>query len=367
MQTSFWDMNPSSPSNGTPIVAESSENAPQTDGSLTCVCGKETSGCSIHPNTRDEWILSQQVSLAKILAALEIKPGSAKEHEADFTEKCSELLASFDPATYFWKTSQQSLLTDSWEPFSETWPRAGMMRDGRVYRHRQPVPRTTVIGGGALRNVPTPTVNGNYNRKGASQNSGDGLATYVKMWPTPTATLADHGGRITPSKARSGGTLIEAVSQRMWPTPVADDACNRKEGKWNSRGEPKLSAQVKMWPTPQTRGYTNDGDLAALARMCANYEEMKGMAYGASDKKKRSFWPTPCASAAKGSSPASLTRTDGRSRSNDRPDHAVMGLDGGQLNPDWTEWLMGFPIGHTALKPSATPKSRSKPRLRGKS
>ncbi len=36
-----------------------------------------------------------------------------------------------------------------------------------------------------------------------------------------------------------------------------------------------------------------------------------------------------------------------------------------QLNPDWTEWLMGFPIGHTALKPSATPKSRSRPRSRG--
>jgi hypothetical protein len=29
-------------------------------------------------------------------------------------------------------------------------------------------------------------VNGNYNRKGLSKTSGDSLATYVKMWPTPT-------------------------------------------------------------------------------------------------------------------------------------------------------------------------------------
>ena len=35
---------------------------------------------------------------------------------------------------------------------------------------------------------PTPTVNGNYNKKGLSKTSGDGLATAVaKMWPTPTA------------------------------------------------------------------------------------------------------------------------------------------------------------------------------------
>jgi DNA (cytosine-5)-methyltransferase 1 len=253
---------------------------------------KEMSGCSIHPNTRDEWVASMQASLVLILAALEIKPESAKAREADFIEKCSELLTLFDHDTCIWRTSQRSFLTNSLEPFSETWPRAGMMRDGRVYRHRQPVPRTTVIGGGALQNVPTPTVNGNYNRKGASQNSGDGLATYVKMWPTP----------------------------------VADDACNRKEGKWNSRGEPKLSAQVKMWPTPSATDYKGS---VTQSLVMERLEHPRGVRL-----------------------PEELVRR---------------GETGGQLNPDWTEWLMGFPIGHTASKLSATPKSRSKPRLRGNS
>jgi len=44
---------------------------------------------------------------------------------------------------------------------------------------------------------PTPTVNGNYNAKGASQKSGDGLATAVKkagLFPTPT-TRDYKGGR----------------------------------------------------------------------------------------------------------------------------------------------------------------------------
>ena len=31
---------------------------------------------------------------------------------------------------------------------------------------------------------------------------------------------------------------------------------------------------------------------------------------------------------------------------------------GGQLNPTWVEWLMGWPIGWTDLKPLATDKYR---------
>ena len=31
---------------------------------------------------------------------------------------------------------------------------------------------------------------------------------------------------------------------------------------------------------------------------------------------------------------------------------------GGQLNPDWVEWLMGWPIGWTASKPLATGRFR---------
>ena len=70
----------------------------------------------------------------------------------------------------------------------------------------------------------------------------------------------------------------------------------------------------------------------------------------------RANWPTPVASMSKGSSPASLTRKSGRSRENDRLDHKVMATDGGQLNPTWVEWLMGWPLGWTDLKPRGTGK-----------
>lgn len=33
--------------------------------------------------------------------------------------------------------------------------------------------------------------------------------------------------------------------------------------------------------------------------------------------------------------------------------------ENGRLNPEWVEWLMGWPIGHTDLKPLETAKSHS--------
>ena len=35
----------------------------------------------------------------------------------------------------------------------------------------------------------------------------------------------------------------------MWQTPVADDSVDREKGKFNSRGEPKLSAHVLAAPS----------------------------------------------------------------------------------------------------------------------
>lgn len=64
----------------------------------------------------------------------------------------------------------------------------------------------------------------------------------------------------------------------------------------------------------------------------------------------RIMYPTPTASMHKGSSPASLTRRNGRDRSNDRLDHNIQAREGsGSLNPDWVEALMGFPPGWTEV------------------
>ena len=69
----------------------------------------------------------------------------------------------------------------------------------------------------------------------------------------------------------------------FWQTPVADDAVNRKEGKFNSRGEPKLSAQVVMFPTPPAGGHTQNKSAYPGAPIRPT---LVGMARG-------KMWPTP--------------------------------------------------------------------------
>ena len=73
------------------------------------------------------------------------------------------------------------------------------------------------------------------------------------------------------------------------------------------------------------------------------------------------MWPTATATATafKGWSP-----NHNRAGTDDRLDYTVEreAFQPGQqtppmrLNPDWVEWLMGWPIGHTALKPLETAK-----------
>ena len=77
---------------------------------------------------------------------------------------------------------------------------------------------------------PTPTVCGNYNRKGASATSEDGLATAVARWPTPNAGDAKQSGNVAnwerrkAEKAAAGINLQEPLAvaaARMWRTPSA--------------------------------------------------------------------------------------------------------------------------------------------------
>lgn len=108
-----------------------------------------------------------------------------------------------------------------------------------------------------------------------------------------------------------------------------------------------------LWPTPTVHGNHNQPGAS------------KNAGWGLSSAVKQ--WPTPVASASKGSSPAALKRKSGADRSNDRLDHAVMATDGGQLNPEWVEWLMGWPIGWTALKPLGMDKFHEWQRQHSKS
>lgn len=89
---------------------------------------------------------------------------------------------------------------------------------------------------------------------------------------------------------------------------------------------------VQMWPTPTSRDH-KDGTAQACANVPVN--ALLGRAVH--------MYPAMDAGAAKGRGEASAAD---RSRL------------GGSLNPEWVEWLMGYPPGWTDCGPSETPSSR---------
>jgi hypothetical protein len=125
------------------------------------------------------------------------------------------LLASFDPASSSWRTSARCFL-EGWMRFSEPLPPSGIMQSGKLYELPMSARHIKEPASGLW---PTPTVNGNYNRKGCSATSGDGLATRVKMYPTPTATDFKGSVSLQSANARSahprGKRLPEALAVEM--------------------------------------------------------------------------------------------------------------------------------------------------------
>lgn len=125
---------------------------------------------------------------------------------------------------------------------------------------------------------------------------------------------------------------------------MADDAVDREKGKWNSRGEPKLSAQVLKWPTPRA----SDGDKGG-----PNQRGSKG---DLTLPSAVHHFPTPTATQHKG-----WSANHNRAGTDDRLDYtiereAANTAQPGRLNPTWVEWLMGWPSEWTDLKPLAMDK-----------
>lgn len=143
--------------------------------------------------------------------------------------------------------------------------------------------------------------------------------TECGLWLTPTAVMTVEAPEKMKARARKNGyrngTSIGSLASqvkyapKIWQTPVADDAVNRVAGKVNSRGEPKLSAQAKMWPTPHANCGTGAG------------------------------------------------QSDGKQGAPN-----IQTAVGGQLNPRWVEWLMGYPDGWTDLEDSETPSCPRSPK-----
>lgn len=113
--------------------------------------------------------------------------------------------------------------------------------------------------------LPSPTANGNYNKKGLSKTSGDGLATVVKeaMLPTPQAYSFDQSHQ--PGKTK----LDYVIQETMLPTPRTTDGTGgprptdgmKRIGKNDQTYGINLSDKIRMLPTPTARDHKDTGNM----------------------------------------------------------------------------------------------------------
>tara|TARA_S200002703_G_scaffold135340_1_gene124197 strand:+ start:469 stop:987 length:519 start_codon:yes stop_codon:yes gene_type:complete len=147
------------------------------------------------------------------------------------------------------------------------------------------------------------------------------------LWPTPDASMGT-GGRVTnPEHVSDTGldfrtgkkrtiTLADSVRRSMWPTPSASQM--------------PCEGTVRLCRQRWLAGDVTLEEASAIA----------GRDVRKSQGKVPAMLPTPTCEDAK--------NNGNQSRAN-RNSLPLNGVAGGKLNPQWVEWLMGFPIGWTDL------------------
>ncbi len=151
------------------------------------------------------------------------------DHVRDSSGLYYEPFAWFDQNTRSWKTWQRCFI-EGWTPFSGSWPRSGMTRNGIAYR-RQPLVRLT-NGTGSGSFLPTPEAS---NTKAvALRSAGRSPRNFLApIWPTPHGFSQD--GK---SNGPSGNELGRAVNRSLWPTPHAN--CSTGPGRQGREGGDNL-------------------------------------------------------------------------------------------------------------------------------
>lgn len=224
------------------------------------------SGMTFKPSTDGHGAAVLKWCLEDSRARTSVSPTHQEKESPETSLGCGwkwpESSVKFDPASRSWKTRQLSLLGDL-EPFSETWPEWGMMRDGECWALSMP-------------ELPTPADESGLWRSPAASEAGVSVERLETRNGQPVGSNCRHYDIHTGRLAQIGLTQ-QVKARELFRTPNASNGA-----KWSNQSREEREAKGQQ------------------VRLCHQL--------GA----------------------------------------------GGSLNPEWVEWLMGWPIGHTDCDASAT-------------
>ena len=295
LQSGFQESRPepSATSSGTSTVKKSSKPGSKTASLTMPPSGTMSESLTAHPGV-EEWISSLPHRPASPT------PRQGAEREPAMIETSSQIhsvwLAKYDLELCMWKTSPDLQLSLKMEGQATSqkslvnFPRSGMTVGGTLYPRKMLAHRISENGGGSLQN-----------------------------FPTPRAIYGEHPGMKDPSHL-TGAAM-------KWNTPNTMDSLNCKSQKAldyeyntarpgrtnpnNLRDQVAVQEGLRLWPTPATS---------------QDYKPVRPLAPSEAD----------------GTHGTMLVGAVG----DKHPDHI-----GGQLSSTWVEWLMGIPVGWSALDP----------------
>ena len=154
--------------------------------------------------------------------------------------------------------------------------------------------------------------------------------------------------RLVPQTPRTGGT-----DAPLWPTMTASEAEHGGPNGIYGTGSLRLTSAVEMWQTPNVPngGRVNPPEMSPTGIMPDGTKRQVGLEHQVK-MVERGLWPTPQSVDYKGVN--HNPNTTGQSGHNLPKMVSLFPTQttavGGQLNPTWVETLMGFPENWTKLE-----------------
>ena len=267
-------------------------------------------GMTYKPLTEDlgeELLMSFRAGFHAKTFQLQEKEQALQENDQVCGNTWQGSLAKYDLNTFSWKTAQCSLFEDL-ELSLEIFPRWGSMQNGELFQREISV---------------LPILE---NESGLLQ----------QMWATPTCMeslppmISKSYKESQTGRRKISSNLRDQVHQitQMWPTPDANCGARGTQEIWTPKRKSGHQAQYSInqavrdaeklkFPTPQA---SDHGDRGNMSNPSIQRRAEKGKQLNLS---------------------------------------MVAHPTSGQLNPTWVEWLMGWPIGWTDLKPLEMDKYHS--------